>query len=111
MKKVNLTSKEFLSIYTGFVFGENFSIVLHGLSKYFGSSVTTLDASRCAKIFRQQIYKSKPELIKVMNNLGNFKRNVNIDIDTQINDYVSKFEQMYGKNVEVNQFQTDELSL
>lgn len=111
MKKIILTSNEFLSIYTGYLLGENFSVVLNGLEKYFGYPVTTVETIECAKKFRQQISKSNPELVSVMNKLGNFKKDRNIDINTQINNYVERFEQMYGKSVELNQYQGNELSM
>ena len=112
MKKVSLTSNEFLSLYNGCVLGDNFSVVLKGLEKYFGYPVLTIDAMGKERIFRQEINKSRPDLVTVMNKLGKFVRNRNIDIDTQTNEYVKNFETLYGKNtVELVQYKTEELSM
>lgn len=93
---IKLKSNEFLSIYTGFVLGENFSVVTRGLEKLYDArkdEIPPYTAELLAKNFRNYINKNRPDLARAVKELGKF--NLQDGVDT----IVAKFEEIIGSNV------------
>ena len=98
MEKVFLTSNEFLSLYTGILLGDDFSVVTNGLSKVFDYPVLTLDTVKSAQEFRRYINLYRPDLFSVMKKIGKFVKDESLDINKQVDEYVKKFEREFGSS-------------
>lgn len=99
MSKTTLTSKEFLTLYTGISFGDD-RVLYSAFTKVFGyvpySNVD--EASRMGEQFASYIDKNYPDLAKIVNQIGQFKDDGKTNIFDQIDSYVAKFEKAYGKD-------------
>ena len=98
MNKIELTSKEFLSIYTGVVLTKNFGEVISAMEKLEGEEISTYATIIISKIFRNFIRETEPKIARAVKNIGRFVPDKNEELDKQINNYVDKFEKEIGSN-------------
>lgn len=95
-KKVNLTTSEFLSLYTGWLFGPSFDTVTDACEKVFGFSPYTLTTVECAKQFRKAIDKNRPELAAMVKSCGQIQKG-------HTDEFMKSFEEKLGSDtVEVS---------
>ena len=107
---VNLTSAEFLSLYTGVLLAESFKIVPETCEKVFGFAPYTVTTIECSKQFRQNINKERPDLAEAVKKLGKFKAEESEDVSKQIEDYCKNFEEIIGSDsVEVQKMKFKEI--
>lgn len=107
---VNLTSAEFLSLYTGVLLAESFEIVPETCKKVFGFDPYTHIIIECTKQFRQNINKERPDLAEAVKKLGKFKAEESEDVSKQMEDYCKKFEETIGSDsVEVQKMKFKEI--
>lgn len=109
MEKVNLTSGEFLSVYTGILLGDSFDVVCEAEEKIFGFSPMTLTTIECAKQFRRYINTNNPELAQKVKELGIFEHQDGKDISQEIKEYCTAFETLVGsKYIQVDKMKFKE---
>ncbi|MBQ8845293.1 MAG: hypothetical protein IJ008_04710 [Clostridia bacterium] len=95
-KKVNLTTGEFLSLYTGWLFGPSFDTVTDACEKVFGFSPYTLTTTECANQFRKAIDKNRPELAAMVKSCGEMQKG-------RKDEFMKAFEEKLGSDtVEVS---------
>ena len=102
MKTTKLSIPEFLSVYTGFLIGDDFNIVKDGVEKIFGIEPYTGTVLICAEEFQDYINKNRKDLVEEVSQLGKIHFDKKIEIQPQISNLIQKFEKIHGsKTVEV----------
>ena len=107
-KTTKLTIEEFLSIYTGFLIGKSFDVVISGLEKvYDEKGITTIETVSCHKKFKQYINTNRKDLVLAVDKLDKMyaRKTTEDKVDEQINACVEKFKEIIGSDhVEVAVF-------
>ena len=103
MKDISLTSREFLSLYTGVLMGDDFEIVRSAIEKVYGIDPFNMDNEienpeeltvKLQNNFREYINEHNKELVEIMNTIGEFKSNDQENVIEEINQYVNNFEEL-----------------
>lgn len=106
METVELTSNEFLSLYTGVLLANNFDSIYAVIEKVYGRYPYVPDAASCSQQFKDYIRVNNPELAQIADALGDFKKTDDRDVMQQIAEYCLEFEELYGSHyVEVDRMQ------
>ena len=104
MGKIALTSEEFLSLYTGYVLGDDFNVVKSALKKVYGYDPFDENSGilnpeevtiQLQKQFHEYIDQNYNELAQAAQELGAFKSNGG-DVKKEVKEYVDNFENMAG---------------
>ena len=118
MKKVELSVPEFLSLYTGRVFVKDMGDVRKTINKVFNCESPNNTEILLYKLqFTDYINTKRPRLVKKLEELKEFRKQSEINTNTQANEYCRKFETILGtKKIKVDSFNSqnrdcDELSL
>ena len=112
-KNVKLSNNEFLSIYTGVLFGENMSVVKNAFEKLYDYCGTPYTAKILHEIFKNYIDENRPDLSNAIKQLGDIKIYRWKNVDKQLNNYLSKFKNIIGSEYVVinEQSKDDEIEM
>ncbi len=96
--QVKLTSREFLSVYTGYLLADSMDIVYETISKVYDFNAHTHSLITFADHFCDYIDTYRPDLAKAVKDCGEIDFDNGEDVHRQINNYISKFNKTIGSN-------------
>lgn len=94
--KIELTTREFLSIYCGVVLTESFNGVIVALEKLAGKGLTTLGAISVAENFRDYIKDNRKDVDIVLSKIKKPYLNNDRLMEHQIDEFILEFKKEFG---------------